>query len=631
MLASIALWLANWMLSNGTTILGSAGLKFVFDVLSVIALLPFVYWVFRATAYFVDKLLWRLRRRLIVTYLLIGLLPLTLLLALTGLIGYLVILESNARLVQKQLANRLSEAQVITRSLAEELSRAEPATLNARLNDLTRTWQPIFPDVRLRIVREKEGLPAWTMAQAESHGWIMHASNADEAREVYGFHSVRLRQGDPAWLQVRYGVAGLSEQLSRATGLQVNTGHASLELLRTVNGETQLEVKASSQTVAGLPIFVPMREWDSGREVEAEALHLDPGFLLPANLWQGFMRFRQESAMGYVLFWTIGGISVIFALIAAFAVTAAMVMTRSVTNAVYYLYEGTQRVEAGDLENEIRVIGHDQLGELGHSFNRMIRSLRELLRVSVEKQRLDQEMKIAAQVQARLFPRTLPKLASLDLAEGVCQPARTVSGDYFDYFEITPGLLGLVVADVCGKGVSAALLMANLQAHLRSQALTVSTQPRDLCAIIKYVNQRIVEASPDSSYVTLFYAEYDEAASTLCYVNAGHNPPMILRGDDALHLTEGGTVVGLFKDSEYVATSVPLVSGDLFVAFTDGLLEARNPQDEELGEERLLLWLQAQSTASAEAIKQDILQRVATWAGHAEQEDDLTLLVWRKL
>jgi sigma-B regulation protein RsbU (phosphoserine phosphatase) len=297
---------------------------------------------------------------------------------------------------------------------------------------------------------------------------------------------------------------------------------------------------------------------------------------------------------------------------------------------VHHLYAGTQRIEAGDLHHEIRVTGRDQLGDLGHSFNRMIRSLRELLRVSAEKQRLDQEMAIAANVQARLFPRAMPHSDTLDLAAGICQPARVVSGDYFDYFEIRPGLIAFVVADVCGKGVSAALLMSNLQAHLRSRALSVMNEPRDLRALVSHVNQRMVEASPDSSYVTMFYAEYDEAASVLRYVNAGHNPPLLFTESECKKLEEGGTVVGLFRESVYMVGEVTLVAGDIFVAYTDGLLEARNPAGEEIGEARLAQWLTALRHQSAEAIKQHLLSQVANWTESAEQEDDLTLMVWRK-
>ena len=163
-----------------------------------------------------------------------------------------------------------------------------------------------------------------------------------------------------------------------------------------------------------------------------------------------------------------------------------------------------------------------------------------------------------------------------------------------------------------------------------STGRSLTNEPRDLRALVSHVNQRMVEASPDSSFVTMFYAEYDEAASVLRYVNAGHNPPMLLTDSQCKNLSEGGTVVGLFRESVYELGEVALAAGDVFMAYTDGLLEARNPQEEEIGEERLSEWLTALRDQSAEAIKQRLLEQVAAWTENAEQEDDLTLLVWRK-
>src|SRR5262249_28386111 len=302
-------------------------------------------------------------------------------------------------------------------------------------------------------------------------------------------------------------------------------------------------------------------------------------------------------------------------------VTYAVILTRSITGAVHHLYEGTMKVEAGDLDHEIPITGQDQLGGLSKSFNRMTGSIRELLRVSAEKQRLDQEMKIAAAVQSRLFPRIIPKSEKLDIAKGVCIPARSVSGDYYDLLDVAPGVIGVAVADVCGKGVSAALMMANLQANLRGQvqahydayhykvrltAQSESTDARNEVAadgaaaqataistdvrlgdvrqganpaqrVVERVNQQVTESVMDASFITFFYAEFDERRSTLRYTNAGHNPPLLFRGERkdeerVRRLDVGGTVLGLFRDAEFEEEEIQLESGDMLVAFTDGLI-----------------------------------------------------------
>jgi sigma-B regulation protein RsbU (phosphoserine phosphatase) len=273
----------------------------------------------------------------------------------------------------------------------------------------------------------------------------------------------------------------------------------------------------------------------------------------------------------------------------------------------------------------------------------MTRSIRELLRVSAEKQRLDQEMKIAAAVQSRLFPRSIPKSDKLDIAKGVCIPARSVSGDYYDLLDVAPGVIGIVVADVCGKGVSAALMMANLQANLRGQtrayqdAYENGGRPLAMAAkparrVVERVNQQVAGSMMDASFITLFYAEFDERASTLRYTNAGHNPPLLFcnekKGRESVRkLFAGGTVLGVFCDTEFEEEEIELRSGDTLVAFTDGVIEARNPHGEEFGEDRLIDLLTEYAGLPAAELEKRILRAVEDWTAEAEQEDDLTLLI----
>ena len=298
------------------------------------------------------------------------------------------------------------------------------------------------------------------------------------------------------------------------------------------------------------------------------------------------------------------------------------------------------KVEAGDFDHEIPITGRDQLAGLTKSFNRMTSSVRELLRVSAEKQRLDQEMKIAAAVQSRLFPRSIPKSERLDIAKGVCIPARLVSGDYYDLLGVAPGMIGVVVADVCGKGVSAALMMANLQANLRGQAQAnrdayqsgVHPIANPARRVVERVNQQVAGSITDASFITLFYAEFDERRSTLRYTNAGHNPPLLFLnggrdGERVRRLDVGGTVLGLFCDTEFEEEEIELRSGDTLVAFTDGVIEARNPLGEEFGEDRLIEVLLENDGLSAAEIENRILRAVEDWTAEAEQEDDLTLVI----
>ena len=190
-------------------------------------------------------------------------------------------------------------------------------------------------------------------------------------------------------------------------------------------------------------------------------------------------------------------------------------------------------------------------------------------------------------MQERLFPQSHPEASGLDYW-GECRPAAGVGGDYFDFLSLPNGGLGLAVGDVSGKGIAAALLMASLQASLRSQTIE---ERGDAARVVRNINRLIFEATPSNRFATLFYAEYDPQTRRLVYVNAGHNAPMLLRcvegGLTVTRLDEGGTAVGFFRGSAYRQAVVPLQPGDVLVAFTDGLSEAMNAAEEEWGEERL--------------------------------------------
>ncbi len=201
-----------------------------------------------------------------------------------------------------------------------------------------------------------------------------------------------------------------------------------------------------------------------------------------------------------------------------------------------------------------------------------------------KRERISREIEIAREVQERLFPQSYPKVAGVDLA-GYCRPAQAVGGDYYDFFTLNDGRLAIALGDISGKGISAALLMASLRASLRSIA---GLQQSDLASLIRRVNSLVYESSTANRYATFFYAEYDPATSLLTFVNAGHNPPYILRGSEAIPLEATGMVVGLLPDAEYAQATIPMHLGDVLLAFTDGISEAMTRDEEEWGEDRMV-------------------------------------------
>jgi serine phosphatase RsbU (regulator of sigma subunit) len=237
--------------------------------------------------------------------------------------------------------------------------------------------------------------------------------------------------------------------------------------------------------------------------------------------------------------------------------------------------------------------------------------------------RAAREMEIAKQVQARLFPQKLPVLRTLEYV-GECLQARQVGGDYYDFLELGPGRMGIVMADIAGKGISGALLMANLQANLRSQ---YAVAMEDLPRLLKSVNRLFYENTSGESYATLFFADYDDVSRRLRYANCGHNPPIVMRvGAKVERLVATTTVVGLFPDWECPVRELTLESGDLLVVYTDGVTEAANSDGEEFGEGRLTEVVRVCRLASAGALLKVINTEVQRFTC-GEQADDLTLVV----
>jgi serine phosphatase RsbU (regulator of sigma subunit) len=261
------------------------------------------------------------------------------------------------------------------------------------------------------------------------------------------------------------------------------------------------------------------------------------------------------------------------------------------------------------------------------SIDEMTRSIQAQRHAAAEKLEAErhaaQELEIAKQVQARLFPQTQPACGTLDYA-GICIQARQVGGDYYDFLDLGRQRLGLVVGDISGKGIAAALLMANLQANLRSQYAAALDQPQ---LLLRSVNQLFYENTGDSAYATLFFAEYDGQTQRLRYVNCGHLPALLLRSDNTFErLGSTCTVLGLFKEWDCSLGEHELRAGDTLVLYTDGVTEAFNDAEEEFGEQRLMEALRRHRDRPCQDLLASIVEEVRRFSPH-EQHDDITLIV----
>jgi len=333
-------------------------------------------------------------------------------------------------------------------------------------------------------------------------------------------------------------------------------------------------------------------------------------------------------------------VAVLFLIAELIALLIGISLTRTITGAVHELYEGTMHIIRGDFSHRIPIHGHDQLTSLADAFNSMTGNMERLLAVEKERERLQAELEIAREVQNQLYPRTVPKTPSLRLT-AVCDPARMVSGDYYDYQQLEYDRVAIAIGDVAGKGISAALLMATVQSSFRTQLrgsievaatagqpgihVTISTS-----TVVSNLNQQLHADTSPEKYATFFLGVYDEATSTLTYTNAGHLPPIIIRGGTAERLEVNGMVVGAFAFAKYGESRMVLQSGDLLVFFTDGITEPEDAYGEMFGEERLVDLVLKNAHLDENQIIEIVTQAVRQWTGAGELQDDMTLLLVRR-
>jgi serine phosphatase RsbU (regulator of sigma subunit) len=390
------------------------------------------------------------------------------------------------------------------------------------------------------------------------------------------------------------------------------------------------------ETAGGLPwvSFLDLLDWSSG-EHRRGAL----SFQVRPSVLYGLLVSGGEFNLAGVLVVTLVLIGVMFLTIEAVALVMGFALAKSITGAVHELFMGTERVRRGDLSHRIRVDTQDQLGELAASFNAMTGSIGGLLQQAEEKRRLEEELRVARDIQMSLLPDGRVSMPGLEVS-AVCRPAREVGGDYYDFVRLDDRRLGVLVADVSGKGTSAALYMAELKGLMLSLS-QIYQSPKQLLIEVN----RILATNLDSrTFITMMYAVVDLDARTLTYVRAGHTPlfylPACVPADGPASgiqvLIPDGLVVGLQLDGieERFAElleerTLPIGPGDLFVLFTDGITEAMNEEFGLFGEERFGQLLEEHRSLPSQDLRERILVDVDAFVGDAEQHDDMTVVLLR--
>lgn len=640
-LVVLLLYAVAWPISRLKRALpGSGFLSFLF-------FLALGYFLFRFLSWARSRVLWSLRNRLIVAYVFIAVVPVLLLLAMAALSASIIYSQLGAYLLNDDLQKFVEKvedaAEDTAASLAAQraaLSQREAASLTslARASDL----RAELPGLQIDTSGGQEILQRKARPGSSRFAGIVQAGDrlllmAVISRPAPGGRVV-VSATVPVTSELLERVAPYLGPIQLLVTRPVGTGDVQGVVYSVGERRFQPAGRIGTRERSLQP---PAYWFDFKIEgvSKPEAVSLEstgsedetrPVFASfsarPSQLNRRL--FSSLGELGGVYFQFLIAIGVVFLLLEVAALATGIVLTRTITHAVADLYRATQYVRAGDFTHRVRVPRKDQLGELGESFNSMTSSISALIEEQRQRQRLENELAIAREVQAQLFPQTLPSLPGIQL-QAICRAARVVSGDYYDFIRLGPTRLGIALADVSGKGISAALVMASLQAALRNQALLDGRGSKSPAEVVSRLNRHLFLNTSEDRFATLFYAIYDTATRTLRYTNAGHLPPFCLVGDQVIKLEEGGMVVGVFEDCEYAEGTIQTAPGSVFLAYSDGLTEPENVYGEEFGARRLVDVALRHRAATPQVLAEMLLSAAEEWSGSPDRADDMTLIVAR--
>ena len=630
------------------------------------------------------RLMWRLRNRLIVTYVFIGVIPLILLVAMALVAGFLFAGQFATYVAMSDLQSELQHLEATNRSMAWQFrSLARQSKLTPDLaREIVNASDENF---RHRSVTVWDGAQSFMLAEPsraaqgpiktspafknEFAGFVLDNDQLQlrvVKRLVEGEHHITVISNMPITSELlrkstsELGSVTLSADIpAMAAKAAANSGQSSV-VYEAKMPASQKEEPGTVQAGSVPPptnffdFHIPfgtrfdLIEWPSGKSLNGLVLVDTRPSMLYATL---FSALGDKAGIFRDL---LIGIAIFFGVIELIALFIGVRLTRSMTKSVSELYKATEHINRGELTHRIQVRSHDQMAALEQSFNSMTQSLSNLIAEQKEKQRMQSELAIAHEVQALLFPADLSGLPSLEV-HGVCRPARTVSGDYYDFIPLGDHRMMLALGDISGKGISAALLMATVHAFVRAYSFEPEKTLASLMLgggttdttvltiegngnggselspgfLMSTLNYQLYRSTPPEKYATMFLAHYDALSRSLTYSNAGHLPPMLLSGDgNVRRLETSGTVVGLFDGMTYGESTEGMHSGDIFIAFSDGITEPEN-EFGEFGEERLIELVRQNRNESLARISDVVTGAVADWIAGGEQPDDVTLVLAR--
>jgi sigma-B regulation protein RsbU (phosphoserine phosphatase) len=622
------------------------------------------YFVWRLFLLMKRRLLWRVRRKLILSYIFIGVVPAMLILAFFMLGAWVVSTNVSAYLFLDGYDDIVNDAALAARAAASEIARAPSSAFETvdrvqrgmetassrQYRGLSVAFVPVAPSAPPHVRagdwahtrRRPEAIPEWLLTRTDAFAGTIASGPADGSDVdlvVRAAAPVVNERGRLGFVVVDVPIDdGVFDKLYEATGVKADTVHLAGTDAAPVPPVAGLARDGGpfSMFEHGVTIL-DARDWESGAIHRAtignsyaiRELYRKLAAAQSAQLGTSGLTFSEGILLILVV------VAVLFLIIQFVALVMGLALARSITSSIHELFMGTERVRHGDFTHRINIRSNDQLGELAASFNQMTGSIENLLQTAAEKKRLDEELRIARQIQMSLLPRGPLEMPGLSVT-ALCVPAREVGGDYYDFFPLPDDRLGVLIADVSGKGTSAALYMAELKGLVLSLS-QIYQSPRQL---LLEVNRIISENLDSRSFITMTYAMLDLRGGTMTYARAGHTPLIYMRsadrGSSVQVLVPSGMVLGLRipgaeeKFAELLEEDrLPLAQGDVIVFYTDGITEAMNTESDLFGDARLSRIVEEHGHLEPGELRERILREIEAFVGAADQHDDMTMILMK--
>jgi len=647
-----------WLLGQVTTV---PPLVEAFRKVASLALRVSVVWLAVVVLVrFRRQFLWRVRRKLILSYVFLGLVPVALVIVFASVAAVIVHGNTASHLFSDGLQDITQEAlQMATTAATDigaDLVKSQVVILgqykshletDSLLRALSLAVVPVAGGTGpiatagdwAHLAAPPSGVPVWAREKASVKllAMVSNGTGASQDRLLLVRATAPLPGGRHVVvvdLPLDSDAAARVDEITgvRLRGIEINeqatgqevTAQPLIGMARAMTDDDDDGVGETGFTMLRRTVmFTDFTDWNSGLNGRV-SLSLDAPI---GRLMKRLSEAQGMQLQGQLLFLVLVALGVLLLIVQGVALFFGAGLGRQITSAE--LFVGTERVRQGDFAHRIRIESKDQLGDLGESFNLMSGSMEHLLHVQREKQRLDDELRIARDIQQSLLPETPPPFRGLSIAD-LCVPAREVGGDYYDFFELGPRQLGVLVADVSGKGTSAALYMAELKGLM----LALSHLERSPKALLTRVNRLLADHLDNRSFITMTYAVIDLEARTLTHARAGHTPLIVASQEGVDVIVPDGMVLGLRLpgaadrfESILEEHTRPLNAGDVIVLYTDGITEAMDVTGELFTDAALSRVVSTHHALDAGGIRERVLREVTAFVGDAEPHDDMTMVV----